>query len=150
MVTSFRVNHNKLNEGMYVSRVDDDIITYDIRVIKPNAPPFLEPPAIHTIEHLFAMFVRTGFCGENVIYFGPMGCRTGFFFLLRAVSHTNAIALTKSAFEFISQFSGEIPGCRKEECGNFLEHNLDLAKEYASKMCKILANWVPCCLQYEQ
>ena len=81
-IASFTVDHNKLEKGIYISRIDGDITTFDLRFVKPNTPPFLEPYAMHTIEHLFATYARNSEYSDNVIYFGPMGCRTGFYLLL--------------------------------------------------------------------
>ncbi|MDR2817393.1 MAG: S-ribosylhomocysteine lyase [Oscillospiraceae bacterium] len=148
-IASFCVDHSKIDEGMYISRIDDDITTYDIRVIKPNTPPFLECSAVHTIEHLFATFARNSRFGSRVVYFGPMGCRTGFYLLTRNLPHVDAIGLTQAAFEFIDNFGGEIPGCTKEECGNFLEHDLAAAKKYSTKMTRVLKNWSVDLLQYQ-
>jgi S-ribosylhomocysteine lyase len=131
------------------SPIDGDITTYDIRVIKPNTPPFLECSAVHTIEHLFATFARNSSFGPHVIYFGPMGCRTGFYLLTRNLPHLDAIKLTRAAFEFIGDFSGEIPGCTEEECGNFWEHDLAVAKKYSMKMTRVLKGWSVDLLQYQ-
>lgn len=81
-IASFCVNHNKLLPGIYLSRIDHDVVTYDIRLCRPNCPPFLPNPTMHTIEHLFATFARNSAEKDHVIYFGPMGCRTGFYFLV--------------------------------------------------------------------
>ena len=109
-IASFQVNHNKLMPGLYLSRVDGDIVTYDLRFAKPNTPPFLETAAMHTIEHLFATMARNSDLKDHVVYFGPMGCRTGFYFLLRATSHEQAVAFIKKIIRDIAEFKGEIPG----------------------------------------
>lgn len=142
-IASFSVDHNKLLPGMYLSRMDGDIATYDLRFVKPNTPPFLEVPAIHTIEHLFATYVRNTPLKDGVIYFGPMGCRTGFYFLVREpqVPAEAAIQLAREALAFIAEYEGAIPGTTAVECGNYREHNLAMAKEYAQKMTGILSNW---------
>ncbi len=140
-IKSFEVDHTKLGVGMYISRVDDDIITYDIRMVKPNTPPFLENSGLHTFEHLFATYVRNSKFSKNVIYAGPMGCRTGFYFLTRKMHHKDAIGLVKETMRFIANFDGEIPGATEKECGNCLDHNLKLAKLYAKKMSSTLENW---------
>lgn len=147
-IASFQINHDTLVEGMYRSRVDGDITTFDLRFVRPNTPPYLETPAMHTIEHLFATYVRSSCYEENIIYFGPMGCRTGFYFLTRDLEDDKVIALTKEAMAFISTFEGEIPGATKKECGNYLEHDLRKAREYAALMCEVLALWTPENLQY--
>ena len=82
-IASFQVDHTRLTPGMYTSRTDGDVVTYDVRFIKPNTPPYLDPPVLHTIEHLVATYVRNSSHKDGVIYFGPMGCRTGFYFLTR-------------------------------------------------------------------
>lgn len=95
-IASFTVDHDKLEKGMYVSRVDGDVITYDIRMVKPNGGVYLPNPAMHTFEHLFATYVRNSAFSDQIIYVGPMGCRTGFYFLTRdAMSGEQAIALVR-------------------------------------------------------
>lgn len=149
-IASFTVNHDKLQKGMYVSRVDGDVITYDIRMKTPNAGDYLSNGALHTFEHLFATYARNSALSDSVIYVGPMGCRTGFYFLLRErVSRADALALVKESFAFIEQFEGEIPGSRREECGNYLEHDLPGAKETAADMLRVLKNWTPEKMEYE-
>ena len=94
-ITSFTVDHNTLEKGIYISRIDGDITTYDMRFIKPNTPPFLPNPVMHTIEHLFATYSRNSEYADNVIYFGPMGCRTGFYFLVKYLDNQTALDLIK-------------------------------------------------------
>ena len=150
-IASFTVNHDKLEKGMYLSRVDGDVITYDIRMKKPNGGDYLNNGALHTFEHLFATYARNSRLTDEVIYVGPMGCRTGFYFLLRdTVSKTQAIELVKECFQFISTFDGVIPGSRREECGNYLEHDLPGAREVAKDMLSVLENWTEEKLQYEK
>ena len=141
-IASFTVNHDILEKGMYISRIDDDIVTYDIRMKKPNGGDYLENAAMHTFEHLFATYVRNTEFAQNIIYVGPMGCRTGFYLLVRnSISHENSIKLMKETFNFILKFDGEIPGTKKEECGNYLEHSLEGAKAIALDMASVLENW---------
>lgn len=147
-IASFQVDHNKLKPGIYLSRVDGDIATYDLRFVKPNTPPFLETAAMHTIEHLFATVARNSALKDNVIYFGPMGCRTGFYFLLRGTPHEKAIALIQEITKGIAQWEDEIPGMTAVECGNYMEHNLPLAKEYAKGYFKAIQDWEPRSLKY--
>ena len=147
-IASFQVDHTTLMPGMYVSRVDGDVTTFDIRFVKPNTPPFLEVPAIHTIEHLFATYARNSQWKNQVIYFGPMGCRTGFYFLTRDLSREQALALTQDALRFIAAFDGEIPGTSAVECGNYLEHDLPTARRYAAEMGKVLENWAAARMDY--
>ena len=149
-IASFTVNHDRLEKGMYVSRKDGDVITYDIRMKKPNGGDYLGNGELHTFEHLFATYARNSEYGGQVIYVGPMGCRTGFYLLLRdAVSGPEAIRLVKEAFGFIRDFEGEIPGSRREECGNYREHDLAGARRTAEDMLTVLADWTADNLIYE-
>ena len=142
-IASFQINHDTLTPGMYLSRVDGDVVTYDLRFVCPNTPPFLENAGMHTLEHLFATYVRSSQYEDNIIYFGPMGCRTGFYFLTRGLSHQQAIALTKEALNFIAAYDGPVPGATKIECGNYLEHDLDKARGYAAFLAETLRDWTP-------
>jgi S-ribosylhomocysteine lyase len=141
-IASFTVNHDTLNKGMYTSRVDGDIITYDIRMKKPNQGDYLNHSEAHTFEHLFATYARNSSFTDSVIYVGPMGCLTGFYLLLRDdMSEEDAIRLTKESFEFIANFQGEIPGSKRWECGNYADHDLKGAKAVALDMLEVLKDW---------
>jgi S-ribosylhomocysteine lyase len=148
-IKSFQVDHTKLDRGMYISRIDGDIITYDIRMKKPNSEAVLENAALHTIEHLFATFVRSSRLSANIVYFGPMGCRTGFYFITRGISHLEAIGIAKEALEFIAGFKGEIPGAALKECGNYLEHDIEGAKCEAIKFLVVMARVTEKTLEYK-
>lgn len=147
-IASFCVDHNTLTPGIYISRMDGDIVTYDIRMRKPNVPPFLENAALHTIEHLFATYARNSQWKDRVIYFGPMGCRTGFYFLARSLPHAEAIALIQEAFRFLADFTGEIPGAKPGECGNYREHDLAGAKREALAFLPVIQGWQESNLSY--
>ena len=147
-IASFQVNHNTLERGIYISRIDGDITTFDIRMKKPNGGDYLENAAMHTIEHLFATFARNSEYKERVIYFGPMGCRTGFYFLTRNIPNGEVITLIEDAFSLIADYEGEIPGVSKIECGNYLEHNLGGAKKEAADMRDILVGYTEARLKY--
>lgn len=147
-IASFCVDHTRLMPGIYTSRIDGDIVTYDIRMRRPNIPPFLPNAAMHTIEHLFATFVRNSRHKDHIIYFGPMGCRTGFYFLTRNLSHADAIQLMIEAFSFIADFEGAIPGAAAAECGNYLEHDLDGAKKEAKAFLPVIMGWTEEKLRY--
>ncbi len=147
-IKSFEINHDKLEKGMYVSRIDDDITTYDIRMVKPNTPPYLENAGLHTFEHIFATYLRNSKYAKNIIYVGPMGCRTGFYLLIRDLSQEIAISLVKNALNFISEFEGSIPGVSKRECGNYKNHDLLKARFYAKDMLSVLENWQVSNLNY--
>jgi S-ribosylhomocysteine lyase len=141
-IASFTVNHDTLEKGMYISRIDGDVVTYDIRMKKPNGGDYLSMSAAHTIEHLFATYARNSTLAQHVLYVGPMGCRTGFYFLVRdTMSHAQAITLVQESMAFVRDFEGEIPGNKKEECGNYLDHDLAGAKSLGAEMCEVLKNW---------
>jgi len=141
-IASFTVDHDKVGKGMYISRIDGDVVTYDVRMKIPNGGDYLPYAAAHTIEHLFATFARNTGAADSVIYVGPMGCRTGFYFLVRDdISHSEAIKIVRDSMKFISSFEGEIPGVSRRECGNYLEHDLSSAKEIAADMAAVLENW---------
>lgn len=149
-IASFTVNHNLLEKGMYISRIDGDVITYDIRMKKPNNNDYISNPALHTIEHLFATYARNSKHSDDVLYVGPMGCRTGFYLLLRDnASHEDAINLVKDSMDFIVHFEGRIPGYSAIECGNYLEHDLIEAKEIASDMLVVLKDYQESDLAYK-
>lgn len=148
-IASFTVDHDKLEKGMYVSRIDGDAVTYDIRMKKPNGGDYLSNGALHTFEHLFATYARNSKFSDSVIYVGPMGCRTGFYLIVRnSVSHEQAIVLVQESFRFVAGFSGKIPGSERKECGNYLEHDLDGAKAVAEDMLKVLENYTVEKLEY--
>lgn len=149
-ISSFTVNHLVLQKGMYISRIDGDIITYDIRMCKPNAGLYLENAALHTFEHLFATFARNSPLSGNVVYVGPMGCRTGFYLLVRGITHEQAIALVQQSFAFIRDYDGLIPGASEIECGNYLDHDLAGAKRYAAEMCDVLSGYTVQRLHYTE
>ena len=149
-IASFCVNHDKLTPGIYTSRIDGDITTYDIRMRTPNKPPFLEQAALHTIEHLFATAARNSRFADHVIYFGPMGCRTGFYLLVRDMEPADAITLIVETFRQVAQWSGEIPGAKRQECGNYKEHDLAGAVREAKAFLPVIADWTPEKLKYTE
>ncbi|MGX8850465.1 S-ribosylhomocysteine lyase [Amedibacillus sp. YH-ame10] len=142
-ITSFCIDHDILKKGMYVSRIDGDVITYDLRMVVPNAGTYLENDGLHTFEHLLATYVRNSKYSDAIVYAGPMGCRTGFYFLTRdSISKEEAIQLIKDTMNFIRDFEGDIPGAQEsKECGNYLDHNLAKAKAYAKDYANVLRNW---------
>ena len=149
-IASFTVDHDALKPGMYVSRVDGDVVTYDIRMKKPNAGDYLSTGAAHSIEHLFATLARNSAVGDRVVYVGPMGCRTGFYLLTRdTVSHAEAIALVRDCFARIAAWEGEIPGATQAQCGNYRDQDLPAAKAAAAALCEVLNDWTEEKLNYE-
>ncbi len=149
-IASFTVDHRKFGVGMYISRIDGDICTYDVRMVKPNGGHYVSSPSLHTVEHLFATFARNSAVSNDVIYVGPMGCRTGFYLLMRGFNHQAAIDLVKQSFKFVSEFEGEIPGTTEPECGNYLEHDLKSAKIDVLPLLKVLENYTVEQLKYPE
>lgn len=141
-ITSFTIDHIKLVPGVYVSRKDpvgnEIITTFDLRMTSPNDEPVMNTAEMHTIEHLAATFLRNHpIFGEKVIYFGPMGCRTGFYLLLAGDYQSKDIVdLLKELFTFISEFDDEVPGASAKDCGNYLDMNLPMARYLAKKYLK--------------
>lgn len=145
LIESFKVNHLKLLPGLYVSRKDkvgiETITTFDLRFTAPNIEPVMDVPAVHTIEHLGATFLRNGKLKDKVVYFGPMGCRTGFYFIVAGDCNSEFIfPLIEEMLIFIVDFEGEIPGAKPEQCGNYQDQNLSMAKYYAKKYLEALSN----------
>lgn len=141
IVPSAQIDHNILKRGIYISRIDDDITTYDIRMKEPNREQVMTNPALHTIEHILNTYFRDTEFGDNIIYFGPMGSRTGFYLLTRNLSDKYTIELIKNGFQHIVDFWGRIPNASPEECGNCTEHNLPQAKEEATQFLKVIESW---------
>jgi S-ribosylhomocysteine lyase len=139
-IASFTVDHDLLTEGIYVSRVDGDVVTYDLRMRRPNNGDYVSPLAAHSLEHLLATYMRAGEAGERVIYVGPMGCRTGFYLLMRGSTADNEKNLTalKNALEKIISHTGSMPGARRRECGNFRALSVAAAKTEAARYLDVL------------
>ena len=135
-IASFCVDHTRLERGMYLSRQDGDVLTWDIRMKKPNQGDYLTTAAAHTLEHLFATYARNSAVKDGVIYVGPMGCRTGFYLLLTGdYESADIVPLLQEMFSYIRDFEGEIPGAAARDCGNYLDMNLPMAKYLARKFC---------------
>lgn len=137
-ITSFTINHLLLEPGVYVSRVDNYngayITTFDLRMTAPNREPVMNNAEMHTIEHLGATFLRNSEWSDRVVYFGPMGCRTGFYMLLAGnLTSAEVAPLVTEMFEFIRDFDGEIPGAAARDCGNYLDQNLGMANWLADR-----------------
>lgn len=137
-IASFCVDHTTLDRGMYLSRTDGDVRTWDIRMKKPNAGDYLTTAAAHTLEHLFATCARNSQYSENVIYVGPMGCCTGFYLLTRGLTDAQALQLTVDCFAFMAAFEGAVPGASEPECGNYRDMDLPAAKAEAAAMLPVL------------
>lgn len=148
-IDSFTVDHIKLKPGLYVSRrdrVSDEVVTtFDLRVTNPNEEPVLNTAEIHTIEHLAATYLRNDErCKESIIYFGPMGCRTGFYLIVSGIVLPQTILpIVRDCFRFISIYRGDIPGASARDCGNYLDMNLPMARYVARKYYNLLKKISP-------
>jgi len=145
-IKSFQVDHLRLKPGVYVSRrdtiADAVLTTFDLRFKEPNKEPVIDQPALHTIEHLCATFLRShNEWGSKTIYFGPMGCRTGFYVIFAGdYESKDVLPILREMLEWIEKFEGPIPGASAEECGNWREQNLDMAKFECRKYAALLKN----------
>ena len=145
-IASFTVDHLRLLPGLYVSRKDrvgrETITTFDLRVTRPNVEPVMNTAEIHAMEHLGATFLRNEEpWKDKVIYFGPMGCRTGFYLVMAGdLRSRDVLDLVKNCFRFMADFEGAVPGACAKDCGNYLDLNLPMAKYWAKKYLKVLEN----------
>lgn len=138
-IKSFTIDHNKHDVGFYLSGESHGIYTYDLRFKKPNAGSFLSTAAAHTVEHLFATVIRNSEIKDKVVYFGPMGCRTGFYLLLLDTDYDDAMVITIKCLKQCLELN-EIPGSEKIECGNYLDHSLATAKQEIKEYLDALLN----------
>lgn len=143
-ITSFTIDHIRLQPGLYVSRKDkvgnETVTTFDLRVTSPNEEPVLNTAEVHTIEHLAATYLRNNAeWKDKILYFGPMGCRTGFYLLLAGdYSSKDVLPLVSDCFRFVRDFSGEVPGASAKDCGNYLDMNLPMANYWGKKYTELL------------
>lgn len=138
-IKSFTINHNVLVPGFYISREDGDVITYDLRTRKPNAGNYMDNASMHSLEHMFATYIRNSEMGEDVVYFGPMGCQTGFYLLVRsAQSPKEVFAVTKKVLKQIIDHEGEVFGASAIECGHYENLSLEAARMEAKLYLEVL------------
>ena len=137
-IASFSVNHDFIDEGIYISRIDGDITTYDMRTRRPNMGDYMDNLTMHSFEHLFATYIRNSEIGSRVIYFGPMGCQTGFYLLVRSSDNGQTLAAVISVLEKITAHSGDMPGAKREECGNYQNLDTGAAKIEAARYLAVL------------
>ena len=137
-IASFTVDHTVLDEGIYVSRVDGDITTYDLRTRKPNTDDLMDASTMHSMEHMLATYMRNSDIGSDIIYFGPMGCQTGFYLLTRNQTNENVLAQLKIALKKVIEHEGDIFGNSAVECGNYRTLSLKKAKDESERYLKVL------------
>lgn len=141
-IASFTVDHDLLKEGIYVSRVDGDVTTYDLRTRVPNSGDYMDNLTMHSVEHMFATYVRSSSIGERVIYFGPMGCQTGFYLLVRDAENEEVLAVVMDVLKKIVNHEGEMFGAVRRECGNYKNLDLASAKIECERYLSVLASRV--------
>ena len=139
-ITSFTVDHDFIDPGIYVSRIDGDVTTFDMRTRKPNNGEYMDNLTMHSLEHMFATYIRNSAIGDNVIYFGPMGCRTGFYLLTRDLSNEVVLGEVKKALRAIVAHDGKMFGAARKECGNYRGLSLAAAKKEAKSYLSVLEN----------
>ena len=137
-ISSFSVDHDLIDEGIYVSRIDGDITTYDLRTRKPNMGDYMDNITMHSVEHMVATYIRNSSIGGDVIYFGPMGCRTGFYLLVRNADNAQVLSELKAVLAKIAFEATEMFGASRVECGNYLELSLDAARAEALRYLNAL------------
>lgn len=142
-IASFQVDHNQLQPGMYLSRRDGQVVTFDLRFKKPNTGDLLTNAELHSVEHIIATLLRNSKAKDAVIYFGPMGCQTGFYFLFDGaqLSSKDAVALVKEVFSAGAAFAGEMPGKSPVECGNYINLDVNLARTQCAYYSGIIRDW---------
>ncbi|HIY99135.1 MAG TPA: S-ribosylhomocysteine lyase [Firmicutes bacterium] len=136
-IPSFQKDHDKLQKGLYAMTDANGITTFDLRFKTPNAGDYITPKALHTIEHLLATVLRNGRCGDKIVYFGPMGCRTGFYLLTVQLSREEVLALLKESIPAALAMD-TVPGSTRKECGNYLEHDPEGAKKELAAYLTVL------------
>ena len=155
-ITSFTIDHIRLQPGLYVSRKDrvgsETVTTFDLRLTKPNEEPVLNTAEVHTIEHLAATFLRNEpSWKDRVLYFGPMGCRTGFYLLLAGdLTAPEVLPLVTECFRFVRDYRGEVPGASAKDCGNYLDMNLPMANYWGRRYVSLLETITPDRLTYPE
>ena len=137
-IASFTINHDTLTEGIYLSRVDGDVTTYDLRTRVPNGGDYMDNLTMHSLEHMFATYVRSSDIGERVIYFGPMGCQTGFYLLVRNADNDEILATVIDVLKKIVKHDGEIFGKARRECGNYQNLDIEAARREAKRYLDVL------------
>ena len=137
-IASFDVDHDKISEGLYISRTDGDIVTYDMRTRKPNMGDYMDNLSMHSVEHMFATYIRNSEIGGNITYFGPMGCQTGFYLLVRDTEPQRVLEIIKETLEKIINHTGKMFGQSRKECGNYRNLSLEAAKKECEGYLKVL------------
>lgn len=147
-IASFSVDHDYIVPGVYVSRIDGDVTTYDLRTRKPNTGDLMDNASMHSVEHMFATFARNSSMGGRIIYFGPMGCQTGFYLLVRDTDNREVLELIRTVLKQILEYEGEVFGASRKECGNYINLSLEKAKAEARRYLDAIEGWTEDMLAY--
>ena len=139
-ITSFSVDHDFIVPGIYVSRIDGDVTTYDLRTRRPNCDDFMDNITMHSLEHMFATYIRNSEMSDKILYFGPMGCRTGFYLLVRNADNNTVLSVVKEVLRTIAEDADVMFGAERKECGNYRELSLDAAKREAARYLRELSS----------
>ena len=140
-IASFAVDHTTLLPGIYVSRVDGDVTTYDLRTRVPNSDDLMDNGTMHSLEHMLATFLRNSSIAADVLYFGPMGCQTGFYLLVRNADHQRVLAAVKEALKKTIAHEGDVFGNSAVECGNYINLDVDQAKKQCAYYSQVIHAW---------
>lgn len=147
-IQSFTVDHDKLEPGLYISRVDGTVTTYDLRTRKPNAGDYMDNLTMHSVEHLFATYIRSSSIGSKVLYFGPMGCQTGFYLLVDSTPKEQVLEAIEAVLRQIIAHTGPVFGAVRKECGNYRNLNLEAAQLECRRYLQVLEDAAPITFQY--
>ena len=142
-IESFKIDHNKLCPGIYVSRTDGDITTYDLRTRKPNMGDYMDNITMHSTEHMIATYIRSSALSKDIIYFGPMGCQTGFYLLVRNADNEEVLSVLKETLKKVIDHEGEVFGASAIECGNYKNLDIASAKTECKKYLEVLEGYTP-------
>ena len=148
-IQSFTVDNDKLEPGLYISRVDGTVTTYDLRTRKPNAGDYMDNLTMHSVEHLFATYIRSSSIGPKVLYFGPMGCQTGFYLLVDSTPKEQVLEAIEAVLRQIIAHTGPVFGAARKECGNYRNLNLEAAQLECRRYLQVLEDAAPITFQYQ-
>lgn len=149
-ITSFSIDHDYIVPGVYLSRIDGDIVTYDLRTRRPNAGDYMDDVTMHSVEHMLATFLRNSEMAEQVIYFGPMGCQTGFYLLMRGDDHDRVLDTLRRALRQTVEHEGAVFGATRKECGNYLSLDMESARRECAAYLEVIKDWTAEQLSYPQ
>jgi len=147
-IASFTVDHDYIVPGVYISRIDSDITTYDLRTRKPNCGDLMDNSTMHTCEHMLATYMRNSRLADSIIYFGPMGCQTGFYLLVRNANHTEVLDVLREALQKTIDHQGPVFGASRKECGNYRSLDIQKAKDECARYLEVVQNWTENDLSY--